>query len=93
MLSVSRHRFLQACAALAGVAGLDHQNVAAAQEPSPEQFAAHQARRRAELWGLLGDLPDRKWPIGAKLLATQTHPPEMRKLVSEWFDRYLVEGT
>ncbi len=33
----------------------------------PEEFAAHQSRRRQELWGLLGDLPPKR-PPRAKVL-------------------------
>jgi hypothetical protein len=46
-------------------------------KPEPEktraEFAAFQARRRKELWGLLGDLPWRHKPGPAKLLATEKH--------------------
>jgi hypothetical protein len=45
-------------------------------EPLPaserEEFLAHQARRRKELWGLLGDLPQPRTPT-AKLLKTTRH--------------------
>jgi hypothetical protein len=37
-----------------------------------EQFAAHQHKRRQELWGLLGDLPEKREPK-AKLLKTEKH--------------------
>ena len=36
-------------------------------------FAAHQAERRRELWGLLGDLPWDHQPGPAKVLATEKH--------------------
>jgi acetyl esterase/lipase len=35
-------------------------------------FSAHQARRRQELWDLLGDLPERRTPT-AQLLRTEQH--------------------
>jgi hypothetical protein len=38
-----------------------------------EQFSAHQARRRQELWGLLGDLPARR-PPGARRLSAEQGP-------------------
>jgi hypothetical protein len=38
-----------------------------------EQFAAHQSRRRQELWGLLGDLPPRR-PPAARLMKTEQGP-------------------
>lgn len=38
-----------------------------------EQFAAFQARRRQELWGLLGDLPPRRTPT-ARLLKSERGP-------------------
>jgi hypothetical protein len=45
--------------------------------PEPErtraEFTAFQARRRKELWGLLGDLPWGHKPGPAKLLATEKH--------------------
>ena len=39
---------------------------------SPAEFAAHQARRRSELWGLLGDLPEPKAPTG-RVLTIEKH--------------------
>ena len=46
-------------------------------KPEPEktrvEFTAFQARRRKELWGLLGDLPWGHKPGPAKLLATEKH--------------------
>jgi Acetyl xylan esterase (AXE1) len=74
MPSVSRRRFLLSSAALAAVPFVEPSPVAASENPSPAEFAAHQARRRAELWGLLGDLPPRNRPITAERLSTETHP-------------------
>lgn len=37
-------------------------------------FFEKQKLRREELWGLLGDLPPRNRPIGAKLLKSERHP-------------------
>lgn len=73
MLSASRRRFLVSCAALAGVPLLDPQSLSAA-ESATDEFAARQARRREELWGLLGDLPPRNRPITAELVSTESHP-------------------
>jgi len=39
-----------------------------------DDFAARQALRREELWGLLGDLPPRDRPIGVKQLAVENFP-------------------
>jgi hypothetical protein len=47
---------------------------AAADSPTPAEFAAWQARRREQLWGLLGDLPPRNRPIGSRLIASEKHP-------------------
>ena len=44
-----------------------------AEPSSGEAFAAYQARRRAELWNLLGDLPPRDRPVTARLLKTTRH--------------------
>src|SRR5438128_1702901 len=41
--------------------------------PTREEFEAFQAKRRQELWGLLGDLPERRPPT-AKLLHTEKVP-------------------
>ena len=40
---------------------------------TPEEFAAFQAQRRMELWGLLGDLPWSHKPGPAVVLATEKH--------------------
>ena len=42
-------------------------------EETPAEFAAFQARRRKELWSLLGDLPWDHKPGPAKVLATEKH--------------------
>jgi hypothetical protein len=42
-----------------------------------EEFLAHQARRRQELWGLLGDLPQPRTPQ-AKLMKTTKHVGHIR---------------
>jgi len=36
-----------------------------------EQFAAYQAKRRQELWGLLGDLPPRRPPLARRMKTEQ----------------------
>jgi hypothetical protein len=41
--------------------------------PETDEFRDKQARRRQELWGLLGDLPERR-PPAAKLLRTEKGP-------------------
>jgi hypothetical protein len=72
MLSPDRRRFLRAGAAFGGAALLSGRWLAAAAEPSTA-FAAHQRRRREELWSLLGDLPPRDRPVGSRLLKTTEH--------------------
>jgi hypothetical protein len=42
-------------------------------EKTPAEFAAFQARRRKELWSLLGDLPWSHQPGPATVLATEKH--------------------
>jgi len=57
---------LAARAALTGAAG-------ASADQTPKQFAAYQARRRRELWGLMGDLPWNHKPAPPKLVKTEKH--------------------
>lgn len=38
------------------------------------KFARHQARRREQLWSLLGELPERNRKISAELVSSETHP-------------------
>ncbi|MBI3837806.1 MAG: acetylxylan esterase [Planctomycetia bacterium] len=45
--------------------------LAAAPYDSRDEFSAYQKRRREELWDLLGDLPARNRPIGAKTLSSE----------------------
>lgn len=40
---------------------------------SPKKFAAYQAKRRKELWSLLGDLPWNHHPAPPKLVTTEKH--------------------
>ena len=40
--------------------------------PSAEEFAAYQNNRRAELWGLLGDLPEKRPPT-AEVVSVEQH--------------------
>ena len=69
MSFLERRGFLKVCAASACVkAGLTMPVQAATAAPD---FLAYQARRRDELWGLLGDLPERDPPKVAKLIKTE----------------------
>lgn len=43
-------------------------------DQTKEEFAAYQAKRRQELWGLLGDLPTNHQPRPPKLLKTEQGP-------------------
>ncbi len=54
---------------LVGIFALGNLTQAARAADGQQAFAEQQARRRAELWGLLGDLPPRDRPIGAKLVS------------------------
>ncbi len=49
--------------------------LAAGSNPSAsrEGFETHHAKRRQELWSLLGDLPWKHKPQPAKLIKTETH--------------------
>jgi dienelactone hydrolase len=68
---IDRRRFLGRSGSLLGLAmGLAMAENLQADER--EEFLARQARRRKELWGLLGDLPQPRTPT-AKLLKTTRH--------------------
>ncbi len=67
-----RREFLQGCAAVLGLRLLENPRIFAAPVESSAEFFARQNRHREELWKLLGDLPPRNRPIGAKLLRSET---------------------
>ncbi len=46
----------------------------APRDMSPEQFQSFQARRRKQLWSLLGDLPWRHKPRAPKVVSVEKHP-------------------
>jgi hypothetical protein len=73
MLQKHRRDFLKQSAALLAWEGI----LPAADKSEPPlskaAFAAYQAKRRKELWGLLGDLPWQHKPGPAKLLKTEKH--------------------
>lgn len=73
MMQADRRKFFQTCAALWGTTLLSEPMLEAAEPGSRENFAAHQQRRREELWTLLGDLPPRDRPITARLLDSTQH--------------------
>ena len=73
MPPLDRRDFLRAGSALAGAAISSALAPDLLAELSGEDFSAYQARRRAELWGLLGDLPVKRPPT-AKLLKTEDGP-------------------
>ncbi len=64
-----RRAFLLRSGALLSVGAMAMAESSSA-ELAPESFKQHQAKRRQELWGLLGDLPERR-PPKAKLLKTE----------------------
>lgn len=67
----SRRTFIKSAALLAGAAQRPTEH-AMAQTPAND-FTAHQAARRAQLWSLLGDLPEPN-PPKATLKKTEQHP-------------------
>lgn len=58
-----------------GVTGIAEARVSTPKTSSDSslEFAAHQARRRQALWGLLGDLPWQHEPAPPKLVRTEDH--------------------
>jgi hypothetical protein len=65
-----RRQFLTRSAALLGLGASFAMTESSSAALSKAEFETHQARRRKELWGLLGDLP-KKRPPRAKLLKTE----------------------
>jgi Abhydrolase family len=71
-----RRQFLQSSAALFATRATTlagHFADTEASEQSDSSFASHQANRRKELWGLLGDLPWQHRPGPPKLMSTEEH--------------------
>jgi hypothetical protein len=54
---MERRRFLKYSTAMIGLGAGRPMKTNAQGEMSARQFLLHQAKRRRELWGLLGDLP------------------------------------
>jgi hypothetical protein len=72
-MRTQRREFLKSSAAMLAMgAGLPMSKSMSA-DASRDEFAAYQARRRKELWGLLGDLPWQHKPGPAKLIKTEKH--------------------
>src|SRR5439155_8567463 len=72
----TRREFLQTSAALLASGTAPFEDGFAGTQPSRqsgESFATQQAKRRKELWSLLGDLPWQHRPGPAKLLSTEEH--------------------
>ena len=67
----NRRDFIKVSAMAGGLSLLASEGAMAA--PSLEQFKAFQAERRALLWSLLGDLPEKKPPV-ATLKKVEQHP-------------------
>ena len=68
-----RRDFLKQSAALLAWEGLPPATGSTKGPMSKAAFAAYQAKRRKELWGLLGDLPWQHKPSPAKLIKTEKH--------------------
>lgn len=69
-----RRDFLKTGAAAWGTVLLNQLSFSAEHNPRALQFFERQARRREELWSLLGDLPPRSRGVTAKLLRTEPGP-------------------
>ncbi len=69
-----RRHFLRSCVVAGGLVLLENPFVFGGDSEASAAFFEKQKLRREELWGLLGDLPPRNRPIGAKLLKTEAHP-------------------
>jgi hypothetical protein len=69
----SRREFLAHSTALMGLGIGSRLNSKKGGPPGYKEFAAFQARRRRELWGMLGDLPLRHQPRLSRLLKTEKH--------------------
>jgi hypothetical protein len=70
---MDRRTFLRGVAASLGLKASLAMTAPLHAAPDAEEFQAKQARRRQELWGLLGDLPEKREPK-AKLLRTEKGP-------------------
>jgi hypothetical protein len=68
-----RRDFLKQSVALCALGGASAMSAKPPQERTPAEFAAYQAERRQELWGLLGDLPWSHEPGPATVLAREKH--------------------
>ena len=73
-----RRSFLRSSAALAALGASLAMSQSPTDAPADENFDAYRARRRKELWELLGDLPERR-------------PPQVRLLKTEKRDGYHLE--
>lgn len=70
---IERREFLKYSTAMIGLGAGLVMNTSAQGEMSARQFVLHQARRRRELWDLLGDLPLKHKPKPPKLIKTEKH--------------------
>ncbi len=73
MMESGRRHFLKQSAALIAMGGTPPVLAESVSERIAEEFSAFQARRRKELWSLLGDLPWNHQPGPAVVLATEKH--------------------
>jgi cephalosporin-C deacetylase-like acetyl esterase len=71
-----RRDFLMHSASMLALGAVSDAEIKVITDPSklsPKQFADYQAKRRKELWGLLGDLPWNHRPAPPKLVTTEKH--------------------
>ena len=73
MSEPGRRDFLKQSAALLALGGAQPMSGKPHSRETPAEFSAFQARRRKELWSLLGDLPWDHKPGPATVLATEKH--------------------
>lgn len=73
MAPPDRREFLRQSAAVWALGGTRSMSGQAPSEGTRAEFSAYQARRRKELWGLLGDLPWDHRPGPATVLAREKH--------------------
>ena len=74
MTGKGRRDFLKTGAAAWGTVLLNQLSFSAERNPAAQRFFEHQAERREELWGLLGDLPPRNRGVTARLLRSEPGP-------------------
>lgn len=72
-MAIQRRKFLKTSAQLLAAGAGWSLPATGLPDRSAQEFAVYQAKRRKELWGLLGDLPWQHKPGPAKLVKTEKH--------------------